>query len=60
MAVEIQVGGERRTMTQGQVIDLTGAGLTIGLIGSTALTGASRFQAEGNPYAIDLVAWRRE
>lgn len=60
MPVEVQAGGERRTLTQGQVIDLASAGLTVGLIGSTALTGGDRFQAEGNPYAIDLIAWRRQ
>ncbi|MEO8453168.1 MAG: hypothetical protein ABI647_25490 [Gemmatimonadota bacterium] len=59
MSVEVQIRGERQVMRPGQLLDFPGAGLTVGLIGSTALTGADRFRAEGNPYAIDLVAWRR-
>jgi hypothetical protein len=59
MSVEVRVRGERQVLRQGQLVDFPGAGLTIGLIGSTALTGPDRFRAEGNPYAIDLIAWRR-
>jgi len=57
MPVEVTVRGERRMMTQGELVDFKSAGLTVGLVGSTALTGPERFQAEGNPYAIDLIAW---
>lgn len=57
MPVEVSVLGERRTLRQGELVDFTQAGVTVGLLGSTALTGADRFRAEGNPFAIDLIAW---
>jgi len=55
MPVEVRVGDVRRTLTAGQSADV--GGVTVGILASTALTGADAFRAEGNPYAIDLVAW---
>jgi len=55
--VEVRVGGERKILTQGQLEHFSASQLSVGLVASIAYTGASAARAEGNPYAIRLVAW---
>jgi hypothetical protein len=57
MGVEVTVAGERRTLTQGQIADFAEGNLTVGVASSSAHVGADAFRAEGNPYAIQLIAW---
>jgi len=57
MDVEVRVGRERKVLAQGQVAEFPGSRLTVGLVASVAYTGADVYRAEGNPYAIQLVAW---
>jgi hypothetical protein len=57
MNVEVTVGGSHKVLSQGQVAEFPESGLVVGLLASTAYTGADAYRAEGNPYAIDLVAW---
>ena len=55
--VDVRVGNERKILAQGQIADFPDSRLSVGLVASIAYTGASVARAEGNPYAIRLVAW---
>jgi hypothetical protein len=56
MPVEVRIGSERKTLTQGQTADFAG-GITVGIVASQAVTGEDVNREEGNPYAIRLLAW---
>lgn len=60
MNVEVTVGEERQVLTAGQIVEFKQAGLIVGLIASIAYEGEQAPVAEGNPYAINLVAWRSQ
>lgn len=57
MNVMVTVGGERKVLSPGQVVDFPAAGLTVGLVGSDAFVGERANAAEGRPYALNIVAW---
>jgi hypothetical protein len=57
MAVEVRVGKERKVLTQGQIVEFAVSRLSVGLVASAAYTGGAAARAEGNPYAIRIVAW---
>lgn len=57
MNVEVRVGRERKVLAQGQIAEFLGSRLSVGLVTSIAFTGADLHRIEGNPYAIQLVAW---
>lgn len=57
MPVEVSVGSERKTLAQGETADFAGAGITVGIVASQAVTGEDVNREEGNPYAIRLLAW---
>lgn len=60
MRVEVRVGEHRRVLEQGQIVEFPESGLTVGLTASLANVGADAYRAEGNPYAIRLVAWTKQ
>jgi hypothetical protein len=57
MQVAVTVGGALQVLSQGQVVDFAQAGLTVGIVGSSAYVGPNAPAAEGRPYALNLVAW---
>jgi hypothetical protein len=56
MRVDVRVGASQRTMASGQVAQFPG--LTVGVLASSAYVGPDSYRAEGNPYSMDLIAWR--
>lgn len=60
MAVEVQIGSTKQVLTQGQIVEFPEHRLTVGVVASSAYVGADAYRAEGNPYAIRLVAWSGE
>jgi hypothetical protein len=57
MNVMVTVGGERKMLSPGQLVEFPEAGLTVGVVGSDAFVGESANAAEGRPYALNIVAW---
>ena len=57
MNVSVTVGGEQKILSPGQIQDFDRAGLTVGIVGSEAVTGESVNAIEGRPYALQIVAW---
>jgi len=58
MNVEVTVAGETKVLRIGQIEEFRRAGLSVGLIGSEAYEGESAAALEGNPYVINLTAWK--
>jgi len=52
MRVEVRIGGRAQVLRQGQIVEFSESGLTVGLVASLA-----RETSDGNPYAIRLVIW---
>ena len=57
MPVEVAVGEEKQTLRPGQITEFKSARLSVGIVASQALTGKEAEVAEGNPYALRLLAW---
>lgn len=57
MAVDVRVGKSHQTLTQGQIAEFPQERVSVGLVASVAHVGADAHRAEGNPYAVHLVAW---
>jgi hypothetical protein len=57
LPVEIRVGKESRTLTQGQTAEFPGSRIVVGVVSSVAYTGAAAARAEGRPFALGLKAW---
>jgi hypothetical protein len=57
MQVEVRVGTESKTLAQGQTAEFPLSRLTVGLVSSSARTGAAAARAEGMPFAMRLLAW---
>jgi hypothetical protein len=55
MAVEVTVGGARRTIAAGETAEV--GGLTVRIVASTSYTGSSAGRIEGSPYTISLIAY---
>ena len=57
MSVAVTVGDSRQLLASGQTVVFEAAGLTVGIVGSSAYVGDQEPSAEGRPYALYLVAW---
>ena len=57
MSVVVTVGGERQTLSPGQLVEFSKAGIMVGIVGSHAVTGERVNAMEGPPYALNIVAW---
>ena len=57
MRVEVRVGAQSATLAQGQTAEFPGSRLVVGVVSSSAYTGAAAGRAEGMPFAIRLLAW---
>ncbi len=58
MAVAVTVGSERRTLRPGEQAEFPKARLTVKLLASVAVQGEAVHAVEGDPYRIELLAWR--
>jgi hypothetical protein len=58
MAVAVTLRSERRTLRPGEQAEFPGAGLTVRLLASVAVQGEAAHAVEGDPYRIELLAWR--
>jgi hypothetical protein len=58
MAVRVSLGGETRTLGPGEQADFGEAGLTLKILASVAVQGQATHALEGEPYRIELLAWR--
>jgi len=58
MAVALTVGREGRTMRPGEEVEFPRAQLTVRLLASVAVQGEAAHAVEGDPYRIELLAWR--
>jgi hypothetical protein len=55
VSVAVRVGDVSRIMEPGETAQV--GGLTVRLVGSTAVTGDRAARIEGSPYTINLIAW---
>ncbi len=58
MPVVVTVGSERQTLRLGEQADFARARLTVRLLASTAIQGEAAYAVEGDPYRVQLLAWR--
>lgn len=58
MQVRVSFRGETRVLSQGQQADFGEAGMTLKVLASVAVQGPAANALEGEPYRIELVAWR--
>ena len=57
MSVTVSIGGERQVIPAGETAVFEKAGMTVGIIGSSAYLGDQEPSAEGRPYALNIVVW---